>query len=838
VQRVGARGRDLETAMSGRLVALEDIIVNRGGTLAQKLATDSARFTDEMGQRLVQIETLLTTEGEQLIDRLTQRTDGAAITLAARTNEAAAAMEAQIKAFEDRSGAKSAEIANSLDSLIARIDTNLGNRAQVLNEALVERTIEIARVLAEGGRDVTQALAAKADEIGDVVTSKSEALTLTLSAKADEINQTLGGRALEIADTLDQRIGSFEERVVNRLDTVSGTLDERSRFIAETLQAKTDGISATLGARAEELRQLFDVEGQGVVSAMGSRGEAIAADVAAIGQAVVSTIESRGASIVEGLRDWGSGITTALAQSQDELRTTLESGTSSSVSTLVATNERIRSELGGTLERLGEANQLMQQIVATANTNLSGVESSLSDRIKELELILSAVSDETGRASMQVAQQVDALKGVSSGAIREATGLVGRLDEQGRSLAESTRTNIQALGEAALRLETVEARVGSALTERKQGLEELLEAISDRTGDVESITRSFTALVEDSLKAAEQRARQIGGVLADSAEATTHAITEHFETVRTNTGKERERTAAALRAAYEGVAGDLGSGLAKATEQFQQAAMDLRAMNAEIQRELEATRAELRRGVLDMPRETQETTAAMRRVVGDQIKALNELSDIVTRSGRSLDVAAPESIRARSVARAPEPAPAPVPPPRMAEVPRETAIARAPERPVPTSRPEPVRPVADAGPAPRGGWLSDLLKRASRDERPQPKPSVPALEKLDSLSVDIARMIDHDAAVELWDRYKRGERNVFTRRLYTLEGQQTFDEIRRKYRRDEEFKDTVDRYVEEFERLLDDASQGGRDQAIANDYLTSETGKVYTMLVHASSRFE
>jgi hypothetical protein len=46
-----------------------------------------------MGQRLVQIETFLTTEGEQLIERLTQRTDGAAVTLAARTNEAAAAME-------------------------------------------------------------------------------------------------------------------------------------------------------------------------------------------------------------------------------------------------------------------------------------------------------------------------------------------------------------------------------------------------------------------------------------------------------------------------------------------------------------------------------------------------------------------------------------------------------------------------------------------------------------------------------------------------------------------------------------------------------------------------
>jgi hypothetical protein len=156
----------------------------------------------------------------------------------------------------------------------------------------------------------------------------------------------------------------------------------------------------------------------------------------------------------------------------------------------------------------------------------------------------------------------------------------------------------------------------------------------------------------------------------------------------------------------------------------------------------------------------------------------------------------------------------------------------------PVPRDEPMSLPAEPAPAPRGGWLSDLLTRASRDERPAPKPAVPALEKLDSLSVDIARMIDHDAAVELWDRYKRGERNVFTRRLYTLQGQQTFDEIRRRYRRDDEFKETVDRYIDEFERLLDDASKGGRDQAIANSYLTSETGKVYTMLAHASGRFE
>ena len=78
------------------------------------------------------------------------------------------------------------------------------------------------------------------------------------------------------------------------------------------------------------------------------------------------------------------------------------------------------------------------------------------------------------------------------------------------------------------------------------------------------------------------------------------------------------------------------------------------------------------------------------------------------------------------------------------------------------------------------------------------------VESLNSLSVDIARAIDHEASIELWNRYRRGERDVFTRRLYTLKGQQTFDEIRRKYQSDAEFRAAVDRYCDDFEKLLKD----------------------------------
>jgi hypothetical protein len=155
----------------------------------------------------------------------------------------------------------------------------------------------------------------------------------------------------------------------------------------------------------------------------------------------------------------------------------------------------------------------------------------------------------------------------------------------------------------------------------------------------------------------------------------------------------------------------------------------------------------------------------------------------------------------------------------------------------------------------RTGWLSELLTRASqeaeaaaaRETAPPPREAAApetargerlTIESLDSLAVDIARMIDHEAAAELWDRYKRGERNVATRKLYTLQGQKAFEEVRRKYRADREFMRAVDRYIGEFERLLEEVSGDERGQALSRTYLVSETGKVYTLLAHAAGRFD
>jgi Sec-independent protein translocase protein TatA len=326
--------------------------------------------------------------------------------------------------------------------------------------------------------------------------------------------------------------------------------------------------------------------------------------------------------------------------------------------------------------------------------------------------------------------------------------------------------------------------------------------------------------------------------------------------------------------------------LSQAASRFADVLEGLKRMTSDMQQELEATRSELRKGILELPQETADTAAQMRRVIVDQIEALAELNRIVARHGRGIDVVEPAARRVEAVEAGPPRRPMPR---EMArEAPREAARELPREEPPLTNggpRPEPARPRADItgmtapvmparrAEAPalsptqqagagggRTGWLSDLLTRASQEAEQQPvvargpaqaRESVPArepapppqegrhsIDSLDSLAVDIARMIDHDAAAELWDRYKRGERNVFTRQLYTMQGQKAFEEIRRKYRGDRDFMRTVDRYIGEFERLLEEVSRDDRGQVVARTYLTSETGKVYTMLAHAAGRFD
>jgi len=601
-------------------------------------------------------------------------------------------------------------------------------------------------------------------------------------------------------------------------------------------------------------------------------------------------------------------ITRAVADLHEKTRGAVEQSRQTAtvtVAEMLETHGMLRSDTTAMFERLKEANGLLQQVLSGAQDNLGHIEQMLSTRVTEfvatMNQLLERTNDTTGRMDEHIGQ----FYGVTTKTLGDLTGLVSQLDGQGRSLAHAVEL-----------VEMSNRKADEALGARQAALDGAVAGLDNRTGELDQRLKRFSGLLDESLAAAEARARDIARVVADSTAEGTRAIAEQHEAVRMTSEQERVRTMEALRLLYEQAtneahmlfrenAGDAQNMLADAKERFNDIVSGVKQMATDMQRELDTTRNELRRGILELPQETAESAAQMRRVIVDQIEALAELNRIVARHGRGMDAQSAEGARRaqpeesvvvsmggrvqRPVARgditgSPAPAPAPLQAPPM---PPAAAFAPPRREAPPLSPPQGPGngmgqgigqpPAAPGRGAPAGGgagggagsgWLTDLLSRASRedgppsqrpderprmddrlpmmrDDRPPPRQERPddraprsSIDSLDSLSVDIARMIDHNAAIELWDRYNRGERNAFSKRLYTMQGQKAFDEISKRYRADREFKQTVDRYIGEFERLLDEVSRDDRGQVVARSYLTSETGKVYTMLAHAAGRFD
>jgi len=131
-----------------------------------------------------------------------------------------------------------------------------------------------------------------------------------------------------------------------------------------------------------------------------------------------------------------------------------------------------------------------------------------------------------------------------------------------------------------------------------------------------------------------------------------------------------------------------------------------------------------------------------------------------------------------------------------------------------------------SGAAGRGGWSPSEPARGGA-----------ALSGAGQLRIDeLSRSIDNRTAADVWYRLRAGERGVLGRHIYTYEGQTTLDEVSNRYDRDGEFRNTVDRYVAEFERLLAEAEQSDPAGNMLQNYLTSDTGRVYLLLAHASGR--
>jgi hypothetical protein len=109
-------------------------------------------------------------------------------------------------------------------------------------------------------------------------------------------------------------------------------------------------------------------------------------------------------------------------------------------------------------------------------------------------------------------------------------------------------------------------------------------------------------------------------------------------------------------------------------------------------------------------------------------------------------------------------------------------------------------------------------------------------ESLNSSAIDITKAFDNDVADTAWSSYLRGDRGIFTRRAVRLLDNQQAREVSEIYRSDNDFRETVNRYIHDFEAMLRSVLSTRDGHALGVTLLSSDPGKLYVALAQSIDR--
>jgi len=107
------------------------------------------------------------------------------------------------------------------------------------------------------------------------------------------------------------------------------------------------------------------------------------------------------------------------------------------------------------------------------------------------------------------------------------------------------------------------------------------------------------------------------------------------------------------------------------------------------------------------------------------------------------------------------------------------------------------------------------------------------IESLNSLAIDLTRVLDTREAERTWQEFNKGDSSAFTRRFVQMRDELPIQRLREKYETDNEFRTYAGRYFRQFEELFEHAIANDHNDLLATILTTSDVGKLYTYLAGA-----
>ena len=650
-------------------------------------------------------------------------------------------------------------------------------------------------------------------------------------------------------------LGQSVRRQVSAMNDAISRAIGRAGELEVLVQNEVSALERSYDDNENRIRNLID-EMVSEREALAGGGERIAETLKGVGAQISENIYSAGASVAEELSDRGNVLHASMSM----------------------LHERIGGELPGLLEKLSHEQGRLALVVEGATTNLDQLQSALEERTtaldtnlgmrtKQLQTLLQDYSTTIDTAIAEHADTLGSRLGQLTTAIENTNVhienvLAGRTDALDAALVERTKAIDMAFASRMAEIdESIERSSMAVETAITRGLRSVEAAVAQGASVVDG---AISTRVETLRSALERHANSMGTTLRQQSEQLESTLVQGLDTLRRNTDTITQQSNQAvnglsaqgrmLKDVSEGLIGQLqglvdrfdqqnrlvsqASGtLESSHSRLSNTSRDMSAQVSALNQDINALTANVQAHMSALPAAARDSASGVRLALQDQIRALDTLSNL-SRDQRSMrDVTPPEGQDA--VARRP-----------VSNLTERLQFAHLQPSSSPDQAPVPVPAIPAFSPQlsaqSRDGWsLGDLLARASRDESHPGDAALrtqggePATERRDNPSLDltsISAAIDPQTANVIWDAHRSGNRQVISRSRYAPAGQATFDQIAGRIRSDAGFKATIERYLGDFEQILQLSDQRDPTGRTSQAQILTEAGRVYLLLAHASGR--
>ena len=709
-------------------------------------------------------------------------------------------------------------------------------------EALVHNEVSaLERSYEENERKIKGLIQELAGERTSLL-STSERVTETLKTLGTDIPQLidrLSGQQLKLAGIIQgagDNLVQLESAVGSSADRLETALGGRTQQLQTMLESYTTGLASALGARTEQLQSAIAGYVDTLDTSLNQRTEKLQLVFEEYARALDTSLTNRAQALDMQLVERTKALDAAFGQR-------LKSFDDSIVRSTMNIDSAVAEKARALTSALDNHARTFSETIARQAVNL---DESLMHGINSVRRTSENITRQSLKAIEGLAGQSEMLKRVSENLLSQVNHVTNRFEDQGQQIMR-----------AASSLENANFKMETTLQGRHAELSQTMERLSGKADEFGRFVEGFSSSMEGSLTSAEQRARATAEQLRASTDAAQRTALAELERFRMEAGMEGARTLDELRHRFSSISNVVNEQLSTLSSRFDETSDEVRQRASRAAADIAAEQARLKEQMDRLPMATRENAEAMRRALHDQLRAIEQLSNLTSRSLAGRDVTPPHY--------AAQPAPSAASSLTSSYVNEVRSSGYRPPAPQQAALPRP--PGAGGfGNDTRDAWsLGDLLARASQDEEghsaprghaaPQRMPQqhmsqqhmapqhmmpqhmaapspVPFQNQIDA----IARALDPATTAALWQRIAAGQHGVMVRSIYTPEGRSIFDDLSARYRTDPDLQRTINHYLVDFENIRRDAEQRDPSGRAVNGHLLSDMGRVYLFLAHVSGR--